>query len=148
MHLFIHQMWLEGAFNIMDLNQANTGIDLSDSKLLNKMNQTSAVRVDGDKVRKEVADIKQNKTEARKDIETRRLHVLKIYTSQPTLQRKQKAWQKELKSFKPHVVAWHDIIKFKFNLYDCTTLLMRRCFMSMRTSRVHFTMLTSFVHAM
>ena len=83
-------MWLEGAFNIMDLNQANTGTDLSESKLSNKMNETSAVRVDGDKVRKEAADIKQKKTEARKDIETRRLHVLKIYTSQSTLQRKQK----------------------------------------------------------
>ena len=90
MHLFIHQMWLEGALNIMDLNQANTGTDSSESKLLNKMNQTSAVHVDGDKVKKEAADIKQNKTEARKDTETRRLHVLKIYTSQPTLQRKQK----------------------------------------------------------
>ena len=41
MHHFTHQMWVEGAFNTMDLNQANTESKMCESKLLNKMNKIS-----------------------------------------------------------------------------------------------------------
>ena len=88
MHQFIHQMWLEGAFNIMDLNQANTESKMCESKLLNKMNKTSGVMCEGDDVRKEAAEIKQTTTANRKDIDTRKLNILNVYTSQPTQQRK------------------------------------------------------------
>jgi hypothetical protein len=90
MHQFIHQMWLEGAFNIMDLNQVNTEAKLCESKLLNKMNKTSGVRCDGDEVRREAADIKQTTTANRKDMPTRKLNILNVYTCQPTQQRKSK----------------------------------------------------------
>ena len=75
----------------MDLNQANTESNLCESKLLNKLNKTSGVRCGGDDVRREAADTKEATTAARKDVETRKLNVLKIYTSEPTQQRKPKA---------------------------------------------------------
>jgi len=91
MHQYVHQMWLEGAFNVMDHNHVNTGSDLCESKLLNKMNDTSRIKVDSEEVRRLAADTKRNKTEANKDIGSRRLKSLNIYTSTPTMQRKKKA---------------------------------------------------------
>jgi len=89
-HQYVHQMWLEGAFNIMDHNQANTGNDLCESKLLNKMNNLGQVKVDAEEVRRVAAEIKAKKTEARMDLVTRKLNVLNIYTCEPTAQRKKK----------------------------------------------------------
>ena len=74
----------------MDHNMANTGSDLCESKLLNRMNDSSKTKVDGAEVRREAAKIKQQKTEARKDLVARELNVLNIYTCEPTAQRKKK----------------------------------------------------------
>lgn len=74
----------------MDHNQANTGNDLCESKLLNKMNNLGKVKVDAEEVSRVAAEIKAKKTEARMDLVTRKLNVLNIYTCEPTAQRKKK----------------------------------------------------------
>ena len=48
------------------------------------------MKCDGAKVREEAADIKRSKTEARKDLDTKKLNALNVHTSTPTLQRKSK----------------------------------------------------------
>ena len=58
---------------------------------MNKMNDTSRIKVASEEVRRITADTKRNKTEANKDIGSRRLKSLNVYTSTPTMQRKKKA---------------------------------------------------------
>ena len=62
----------------MDLNQANTGSDLCESKLLNKCNKTSGVKVDAAEIRAVAAKIKGDKAKSRKNMDERKLKTLNI----------------------------------------------------------------------
>jgi hypothetical protein len=75
-HLFIHQMWIEGAFNRLDHNQCNSGADLMEATLLGKMNHNCGTKVDGGEVRGRVMEIKEVKHAAKIDTDTRTNNLL------------------------------------------------------------------------
>jgi hypothetical protein len=87
-HVYIHQQWLEGAFNILNHCQTNDQPELMAAKLLTKRNHTTDVVVDGKLMDKEASARKKAKTETNKNDDLRHTTLLDDMTSKPTLQRK------------------------------------------------------------
>ena len=89
-HLFIHQMWVEGAFNRLDHNQCNSGADLMEATLLGKMNGDTDTNVDEQKVRERAKEIKGEKHAKKLDTETRSNNLLDSMCDKQTKARKKK----------------------------------------------------------
>jgi hypothetical protein len=90
-HLPVHQMWVEGAFNILSLNHNNSSPELMEAKLEGKMNNTAEVMVPSAEINRRLRVIEKVKLESAADLEQRRADIHEHYHQQPTKQRQPKA---------------------------------------------------------
>lgn len=93
-HLFVHQMWIEGAFNRLDHNKCNSGADLTEATLLGKMNHDSDTKVDADKTRERAQEIKDEKHSKKLDADGRSINILNSLCDKQTKARKKSAKEK------------------------------------------------------
>ena len=91
MHLYVHQMWLEGAFNVLDYNQHNCGEDLMESNLLNKYNNFNQQQVPSEEIDKHAREIKKQKTDSNNDVGARREIMVEAFTEKSKQERKKKS---------------------------------------------------------
>jgi len=86
-HLFIHQMWVEGAFNRLSNNQCNSSPELMNAKLHGAMNGTAAEVVDSSEINKKVKELQKIKLEQNKDVDQKKADITEHFCSKPTKQR-------------------------------------------------------------
>ena len=91
MHLYIHQMWLEGAFNVLNYSNHNSGEDLQESNLLNNYNNFSNEHVADEVIDEHARDIKKAKQEANNNMPGRDAAVIAAITTKSKGERKTKA---------------------------------------------------------
>ena len=61
MHIYVHQMWLEGAFNMLNFSNHNSGEDLQESNLLNDYNHFNDEYVAPEVIDEHARKIKKSK---------------------------------------------------------------------------------------
>jgi hypothetical protein len=71
-HLYIHQMLVEGCFNILDHNQMNTGVDFKGAQLNMKMNKNGDDDVDQKTLHKKLYINRNNTKSANLDMDSRK----------------------------------------------------------------------------
>ena len=88
-HLFIHQMWVEGAFNRLTANHDNSSPELMGAKLEARMNGSAGVVVASDEINKRLRELQKMKREKSKDMTQRKEDVMASLMEQPTKRRAQ-----------------------------------------------------------
>lgn len=91
MHIYVHQMWLEGAFNVLNYSNHNSGEDLQESNLLNNYNHFSNEYVAPEVIDEHARKIKKAKQEAYGNMQAREEAVIASITDKSKGERKAKA---------------------------------------------------------
>ena len=86
-HLFIHQMWVEGAFNRLSHNHDNSSAELMEAKLEARMNGTCEVMVPTHEINARLREIEEAKKCAAKDISKRTGDIRDHFMQKPSKQR-------------------------------------------------------------
>lgn len=79
-HLYVHQMFLEGFFNIHNHNQANAGADYKGAKLNQKVNHTEEMDISNSDVHSKAREIKLSKQVYNADCSARNQEALSAMT--------------------------------------------------------------------
>ena len=86
-HIMIHQMWVEGAFNRLSMNQCNSSPELMGAKLHGSMNGTAGEMVDSTEINRKVRELQQAKLEQNRNVEKKTQEITNYFCSKPTKQR-------------------------------------------------------------
>ena len=86
-HLFIHQMWVEGAFNRLSHNHDNSSPELMEAKLEARMNDTCEVMVPSAEINARLRELEQAKKAASQDTAKRTQDIKTHFMQKPTKQR-------------------------------------------------------------
>lgn len=83
LHLYVHQQWIEGVFNILSQNEMNTSAPLVEAKAASKMNKTGAEHVEAAAITQKEKLIKEETTRANKDMNNRHSNWLDEHAQAP-----------------------------------------------------------------
>ena len=86
-HLFIHQMWVEGAFNRLSHNHDNSSPELMEAKLEARMNGTCEVMIPSAEINARLREIERAKKLASQDTAKRTQDIKTHFMQKPTKQR-------------------------------------------------------------
>jgi hypothetical protein len=86
-HLFIHQMWVEGAFNRLSANHDNSSPALMEAKLEARMNNPSSVMVASSEINRRIQESQKAKRDKKEDITERTGGIMEYMMKQPTKRR-------------------------------------------------------------